>query len=206
MFTNPVIFGITGKIGSGKTTVSDYLAEEYEFDQYSFADPIKHMAKAFGFKHHEVFGTQEQKLEINEHWGVSGRHFLQKLGTDIFRDIVPNIIPNLNLGKSGSPWIRSFEINMLENGGKSNVVIGDVRFIDEAKSIQDMGGHIIKIEQLKKETMEPVVPNLTCIHNKHTSETEMDGIHYDFVIYNTGTLDELYDKIDNILCSVITDA
>jgi hypothetical protein len=192
MNSKPIIIGITGNIGSGKTTISDYLEVDYAFKQYSFADPIKNMAVSFGFKYHEVFGTQEQKLEINEHWGVSGRHFLQKLGTDIFRDIVPKVIPDLNLGGSGSPWIRAFEINMLDQKEKTNIVIGDIRFIDEAKSIRDMGGYIIKIEQL-------VPDNDT---EKHSSEKDIDNIQADFIIYNTGTLDSLYGKIDAILYSI----
>jgi hypothetical protein len=197
MSLEPIIIGITGKINSGKTTISNYLEEEYEFKQYSFADPIKNMAISFGFRHHEVFGTQEQKLEINKHWGISGRHFLQKLGTDIFRDIVPKVIPDLNLGASGSPWIRAFEIHMLEQNKKKDIVIGDVRFVNEAESIQKLGGCIIKIcdSSLKKDDGT----------SKHASETEMDNIHGNFVIYNTGTLDELYCKIDSILCELLVE-
>jgi hypothetical protein len=196
MSLKPLVIGITGKIGSGKTTISDYLKIKYQYRPYSFADPIKNMAKAFGFKQHELFGTQEQKLEINEHWGVSGRYFLQKLGTDIFRDIVPKIIPNLNLGESKSPWIRAFEIHMLEQKEKTNIVIGDVRFVNEAESIQKLGGYIIKISDgsLKKDD--------GSVYTKHASEIEMVNIHEDFLIYNVGTLNELYIKIDDILKSL----
>ena len=49
-------------------------------------------------------------MEINEHWGISARHFLQKFGTDICRDAMSEIIPDMNFGESGMPWIRLFEI------------------------------------------------------------------------------------------------
>ena len=89
----PLIIGIAGKIGVGKTTTSDYLAQKYSFYEYSFAEPIKKIGLIFGFESHQLYGTQSQKMEVNEHWGVSARHFLQKFGTDICRDSIPQLFP-----------------------------------------------------------------------------------------------------------------
>ena len=47
----PLIIGIVGKTGVGKTTTSDYLEQKY-----SFAEPIKKIGLAFGFESHQLYG------------------------------------------------------------------------------------------------------------------------------------------------------
>jgi hypothetical protein len=59
-----------------------------------------------------------------------------------------------------------------QTGG--DVVITDVRFINEARAIRKRGGLLVRIER----TDYDVVDN-------HVSETELDGWTYDAVVYNT---------------------
>ena len=59
------LIALTGNINSGKTTVSEYLQNTWGFTEYTFSKPIKEIALIFGFEHHQVYGTQAQKLEIN---------------------------------------------------------------------------------------------------------------------------------------------
>lgn len=179
-----MIIGICGKIGCGKTTVSNFLVENYNFSEYSFAQPLKEIAKIFGFTDKQVYGTQTDKLEIHPVWGVSAREFLQKVGTDLFRDRLKTVLPEMKV--DSSIWIDLFKIKYGEDKSK-NYVVSDVRFLDEYKAIKNLGGFVIKIVRDEGTST-------------HASETEMDSIPADYIIINREiTLQQLYENIIRIL-------
>lgn len=175
-----MIIGITGRIGSGKTTAAEYLIKN-GFKEYSMAGPLKKIGEIFHFEQHQLYGTQEQKLEVNEHWGISARHFLQKFGTDVCRNQLPKIIPDMKIGDT--IWVRLFEIEKAKNP-TINYVISDVRFLDEAECIRRMGGRIIRVVRNTQTSGEE--------HN-HASELEMEKIVADYTIDNNGTYEQLYE-------------
>ena len=194
-----ILIGICGEIGSGKSTIADYL-KSCGFDEYSFAKPVKDLAMAMGFTYKEVWGTQKEKITKNKYWGISGREFLQKFATQIGRELMPKIIPNMDMGKSNSPWIRLFEIywnELLNNNGlhHSNLVVSDVRFPDEAKSIQEQGGYIIRI----------IRPGLikNGVEHTHKSETNIDKIDVDAVIINDKSKEELFNIIEKLISNIV---
>jgi dephospho-CoA kinase len=179
-----MIIGITGKIGSGKTTISKYL-EEIGYQEYQFAKPLKDIAKIFGFTEIQLNGNQTDKLIPHPLWGISAREFLQKLGTDIFRDKLREIIPAMKIEES--VWVDIFKHQIAQNSEHKNWVVSDVRFEDEAKAIKSMGGIIIRIRKKSDEK------------GRHISETSMDSIKPDYSIENDGiTLDELRNNIQKI--------
>jgi hypothetical protein len=195
----PLIIGIAGKIGTGKTTTSDYLEKKYSFSEYSFAEPIKKIGLAFGFESHQLYGTQNQKMEVNEHWGVSARQFLQKFGTDICRDIMPTIIPDMKFGESGTPWIRLFEIHvakLVKENPHVCIVISDVRFVNEAEAIQKMGGYVFRIDRNGRIDTDEKTSN-------HVSETQLMKINANLTLDNSGTKETLYNMIDIIIGDIV---
>jgi len=192
---NPILIGLIGGIGSGKTTVAEYLIEKYKFDEYSFAKPVKDIAIAMGFEHSQVYGTQSQKLEKNKYWNISAREFLQKLGTDIGRDSMPKLIPDMNMGESGTPWVRLFEIHwgkLLEKTPYPVLVVSDCRFRDEVESVQARGGYIIKIVRPSDENDDEKKGT----EYNHTSESGIDTLHHNMCIVNDGTKEKLYESVD----------
>jgi len=180
-----VIF--VGKIGSGKTDAANIL-QKYGFVENTFAEPIKQFLLSIGFNYEEVYGSQEEKLKVNKFWNVSGREFMQKFATDLMRNKLQEIIPNMELGGS-TIWVRTMEKKILNNLNK-NIVIADGRFLDEIMLIKKYGGIVIKI----------VRPSINDKYNSvHESESYFDSIHPDYEILNDGTFEDLEIKIKSIL-------
>jgi len=108
-----VVILVSGKAGSGKTTVADKLIEKLkkipsmDVMDYGFADPLKFIAKAYGGWN----GEKDQK----------GRKLLQDIGR-IFREYDKNI------------WVKHFLNQLDKQSGmfpKNFVIIDDWRFPDE---------------------------------------------------------------------------
>ena len=60
-----MIIGLSGKKGSGKSTVAEYLRKRYDFEELAFATALKRACiEIFGLSEHQVFGTQEDKEKI----------------------------------------------------------------------------------------------------------------------------------------------
>jgi len=190
------LIALTGSMNSGKTTSSNYLTHTYGFTEYAFANPIKDIGLVLGFEKHQMYGTQKQKSEMNQYLNISGREFLQKFGTEICRDLLPQILPSMQLGESKSIWILLFEIYMekiIKEYPNGCIVVSDVRFLNEAAVIKKYGGYIIKIERPSD------VSNTELF--KHSSE--MTQIKPDFTIDNIGTIETLYNKITFITDYII---
>lgn len=194
------LVGLTGAIGSGKSKVAAYLALMYNGVTRSFASPLKQIAISFGFTESQIYGTQEQKKEINELWGISGREFMQKLGTEVFRESVPQIIPQMC-----NPWRRIMEAKAqkLINDG-TFVIVDDVRFIDEAIMITQLKGVLIRIVRDNPvnneldQTKDALIKDSSI--KLHASEQQDFAVN--FTIINNGTLNELYDQIDKIMATL----
>lgn len=180
------LIGFMGKKGSGKDTSADYLVKKYGYKKISFATPLKDAIQIlFGFSDEQLYG--DKKETIDDRWGTSPRKVMQYLGTDIFRNDINKIMPNIK----NNFWTNIMEINykneLLKNKN-AKFVIADVRFKNEVDVIHKLGGKIIKIDRNTK-------------HNdNHISENMMDKINdFDHIIDNTSSLNNLYKKIDLII-------
>lgn len=93
---------VSGKAGSGKDTVGDYLVSKYGFRKYAFADRLKEIAFLLGWN-----GVKDER----------GRRLLQELGT-VGRNYDSDI------------WIR-FVFDKISKERSERVVITDCRYVNE---------------------------------------------------------------------------
>lgn len=186
----PPIIAITGTIGSGKSTLLKHLVDKYGYVEMNFADALKEIGAIFGFTNEQLYGTQKQKLEIHEKWNISARTFLQKVGTEIFRDSLPKAIPAMVF--TYGVWVDILQQRYTKLGKR--IVIGDLRFLNEARFVRDNGGIIVRTLRNNK------VSSASGVEFKHASELELNSIDPNFIIDNDKySIKEVQKQIDDKL-------
>ena len=185
-----MLIGIIGKKRSGKDTISDYLVQNYNFNKYSFADPIREICQLmFNFSDDQL--NTYLKDCIDNRWNITPRDTLQILGTEFARNMLHEKLPNINVNK-GEFWIKKFQIWYLEQlkiNPNIKIVVSDVRFLDEYKCITDLGGKFIKVTRN------------TNILDEHISELELDNLDSNKINYidNNKSIEDLKSKIREVI-------
>lgn len=120
------------------------------------------------------------------------RLLLQLLGTECGRQIIhPNI------------WVNSLFVDYnckhVKGGNfeKPKWVITDLRFPNELKAIKDRGGITIRVNRDRYFRTGDLRNDLQ--FKEHESETALDDATFDYVIDNSGTIEELIKKVKEIL-------
>jgi hypothetical protein len=202
-----MIITVSGFIGSGKDTVSQYLQETYGFHQVSFAGTLKDAVSAvFGWDREMLEGrTMESRAwreQVDTWWAqrldiphLTPRWILQYWGTEVCRR-----------GFHDDIWIASLE-NRLRNSNK-NIVISDARFPNELATVKRLNGSSIHV----KRGASPSWYELAIKANNgdhfaqaeieglvHSSEWSWVGYDFDFVVDNNLDLNWLYHQVDKIV-------
>ena len=170
------IIGIAGKKFSGKDTLGRYLVEQYEYEQIAYADPLKEIGKLFGFNDEQLYG--KKKEDIDDFWEITPRHFLQFVGTDLFRNVSDKLCPKMG----ENTWTNIVKKRIQENPNK-HYVITDVRFPNEAQLVKELGGTIIKLQRENQN------------NDLHASEALIDALPADFIFENNDTKENLYNNV-----------
>lgn len=175
------VIGISGPIGSGKSSVGNYLVKKYNFKEYSFAGALKEsIVSLYNIPKKYVYGSQKDKEEIIPFWNINGRKMCQTVGT-LFRD---------NIDKDF--WIKRMHQEIIGNNEKK-IVITDVRYPNELNYI---------INELKGDVLFITRDNLKYENYNHESEKYFEEFNkFETIkkINNNGSLDDLYNQIDNLL-------
>ena len=216
------LIGINGKIGGGKDTVGSiiqYLTSESgnqnssrhrsyaeflsngggsalrNFDQHyvsdweikKFAGKLKQIAYILTGFSIEMFEDQEfKRKQMSEGWEMTYREFLQKLGTEAMRNgLHTNVWVNALFADYISPKMSKTNI--------SNWIITDMRFPNEMESIVKREGITIRVHRDLNNGNAHISPI------PHESETALDDAKFDYEIINEGTLEDLVDKVREIL-------
>jgi len=197
-----MIIGICGLIGSGKDTVAEYLVEHSNFNKISFADKLKDaVAQMFEWDRQLLDGKTLESRTWRElpdtYWSnevgstVTPRLALQKFGTECMRQ-----------GFFDGIWVSLTKKKMLNNPNM-NWVIPDVRFINEAKMIKEVGGQVwwIKRGDLPQWFLDYQLKDIIPA-DIHSSEWAWAKCDFDAVIDNNETILQLRHQVKDRLESI----
>ena len=172
----PRIIGLTGPAGCGKNLVASMVPDAVVIQ---LADPIYAALSAILGIPDTVLRQRATKEKPIDWLGKSPRQLLQTLGTDWGRTLVAEDI-----------WLRIARrrIAELAESGAAAVVIADVRFDNEARMVQEMGGEVWGVDRGPTAEVSP-----------HVSEAGLSPGMVDRVIDNTGTPDQTRQRVLAIL-------
>jgi hypothetical protein len=210
-----MIVGISGFIGCGKSTVAQWLTNDYNFRKDSFATSLKDAcAMMFDWPRDMIEGdtkeSREWREQVDTWWAgklgipnFSPRLALQLVGTDSLRN-------HFNEGI----WFLTLE-NRVRKNPDQHVVISDVRFPNEIEFIKNQGGILLKVNRGPA----PVWYETALMANKgnsiakkimtdtysqaHFSEWAWVGSKYDYELNNDGTLEDLEMQVKDIVKDVL---
>ena len=188
-----MIIGLTGKKQSGKDTtcqlISDVVADTISVERRAFADKLKQSAAAL--LDVELWQLVEWKLDDNYrleggHFNIfdhdrdvnmTFRTFLQRYGTEAHREVFGDDF-----------WLEQCLPKRDYNGKYLSdshiIVVTDVRFLNEAAWIRELGGWIWKVRRGAVES-----------GDNHPSEVELEKIIPDVILDNNGTMPQLAELV-----------
>lgn len=135
------------------------------------------------------------------------RIMLQLLGTEAGRSIIhPNIWVNGLFSNYKSPCHNAETKEPCSCMGVMcmkpvNWIITDMRFPNELKAVKDKGGITIRVNREYKYgdlSHIPITVNKV-LNREHPSETALDNAEFDYIINNNGTVEDLIEKVKQIL-------
>ena len=203
---NKNLIAISGKKQSGKNAIAKIINQltNNKYEEKCFADKLKDIICIFINSTREQLEDESFKSkELGEEWwyfkGRNGslipysedskrneedlikptpRFLLQFIGTDLLRN---QLHPEI--------WVNSLFTDYQPN----NLIypswcITDMRFLNEMEAVKKRNGITIRVNR-----------NLEESKDQHESETELDNAEFDYVITNDGTIEELIEKVREIL-------
>ena len=196
-----MIIGICGLIGGGKGTVGDILVEQYDFKKLSFADKLKDaVADMFDWDRELLEGITDKSREWREQrddfWSketgrkITPRLVLQEFGTDCMRK-----------GFFDGIWVSMVKQEIMQNPTQ-NYVIPDVRFPNEGKMINALGGNVWRVRRGDDPVWLRMYEDIGVEPKEvHQSEYMWCSIDHSAVIDNDKTMDYLKNLVASHLAS-----
>lgn len=135
------LIALTGFKGCGKSTVAGFL-EAHGYKRMGFAGPLKEMLEVLGVPKANLYGSsKEQPLKMLG--GATGRHAMQTLGTEWGRQLIWGELWTETLYRRAS-----IELGLSKD---NKIVVDDLRFHNEQKVIERLGGEVWRINRIKQD-------------------------------------------------------
>jgi len=142
---SPLVVGLVGATGSGKTTIAKALVTKHGFENLHMGRPLKDMLIALGLSEQAVAGTpadREAPQPVLD--GKSARFALSTLGTKWGRNTIsPRIWANA---------VRAKIQMRAQAADPRPIVIDDLRFPTDWDVVTAFGGSIVRIRRPSVET------------------------------------------------------
>jgi len=157
----PLIIGISGKRGSGKSLLCNPYLKARGFEIHSFADPLKEdIRRAYGITKEHTDGKLKEVV-------------CPKLGGKTPREaMIAEGEIRRRFSENGLYWVHRFYDRIKYLPPESLVAISDVRFKNEAAYLRHFGGYIVRLERDPKLNIYKDIID-------DPSETELDGYPFD---------------------------
>lgn len=177
----PIVVGLVGHAGSGKTSIARYLVSCLGFIRLSFADPIKRMLSVLV---DDCDDRVMREFPNDKLCGKSIRYGLQTLGTEWGRNLIGDDIWVAYMNRCITGYIKM---------GCMKFVIDDVRFLNEASLVESFNddGYGIVIRIVRDHT--------DCKEMDHQSESELNKINAKWVVYNNSALESACLSVKSII-------
>lgn len=178
------LIGISGKIGSGKTTLSQYLQNYYpRLQKVSFAENLRKVVSILtGIPIEKTRSAKDKEVYLSE-WGKTVGELLQLIGTEGIRSVNSKAWV-ISLFSTYNPFIDCW-------------IIDDVRFVEEADYIKKMGGKLIRLEGDPGNILSSCTRDLT-----HGSEMSLDDYDDFDLKINTNNYVGKLDEMHNLILSI----
>jgi hypothetical protein len=175
-----VYIGLSGKMRSGKDTAAQLISDILKPNKVilsNFSDPIydvlKYTCNAFDFPYEK------------------DRAFLQFVGTDFGRRIDVEVFTK----------IMQKKVRAIQEYPDLSILVGDIRFPNEADMLKNNGFCLIRIERPEEERLKHVS---TTECQSHESEKALKHYKFDYTVYNDGSLDHLRTRLEQVLSNITT--
>ncbi len=184
-----VIIGISGKIGSGKSTAARYLIDNMphlHFEEKFFAYNVKLIASIIsGLPMSEMLSQDGKNRELPLYGGITVGRLQQVIGTNLFRDHFDDMV-----------WVKSLFAPY--DPALHNWIVSDVRFKNEADYVKSQGGILVRLEG------DPAGVRAKSTRDmNHPSETDLDDYKKFDIIVDTELGDGKLKLLVNCLTVVL---
>lgn len=176
-----MLIGLIGRLKSGKDTAGRRLTEKHGFSRYAFADILKELCS---------YAVDREDLGWDgENWIGSktplGRQILQGIGHGAREVLGPDV------------WVDAMAMAIAinqKNATDDDIVITDVRYLNEAEWVKRRGGLLIRINRPDVDRSGP--------EHQHPTEANVDNLPADIELTNDATIGALWEKMDAIVAAV----